>query len=73
MTIVTNEHGQQNMFAKEPTMYITEKDLMDHEEMTYAERAQASHFWCFCFTQLISYLKLIDFWGVLLLPFSLAK
>jgi hypothetical protein len=26
MTVVTNEHGQQNMFANEPTMYITEKD-----------------------------------------------
>jgi hypothetical protein len=43
MTIVTNEHGQNDMFAKEPTMYITEKDLMDHEEMTYAERAELAN------------------------------
>jgi hypothetical protein len=40
MTIVTNEHGQQNMFANEPTVYITEADKMRHEEMPYAERAE---------------------------------
>jgi len=40
MTITTNEHGQQNMFAKEPKMYITEEDKMKHEEETYSERAE---------------------------------
>jgi hypothetical protein len=40
MTITTNEHGQQNMFAKEPKMYITEEDQMKHEEETYSERAE---------------------------------
>jgi len=40
MTVVTNEHGQINVFPKEPTMYITEKDQLKHEEMSYAERAE---------------------------------
>ena len=40
MTITTNEHGQQNMFAKEPKMYITEEDQMKHEEETYSERVE---------------------------------
>jgi hypothetical protein len=26
MTVTTNEHGQQNMFAKEPQMYISKTD-----------------------------------------------
>lgn len=40
MTVVTNEHGQTNVFAKEPTMYITEEDKMRHEQLPYAERAE---------------------------------
>ena len=40
MTVTTNEHGQQNMFAKEPNMYITEKDMEEHEQETYAQRAE---------------------------------
>ena len=40
MTITTNEHGEQNMFAKEPKMYITEKDMEEHEQETYAQRAE---------------------------------
>jgi hypothetical protein len=43
MTIVTNEHGQSNIFAKEPKMYITEEDKMKHEQMPYAERAELSN------------------------------
>lgn len=43
MTVVTNEHGQMNVFAKEPTMYITEEDQMQHDEMTYAERAEIAN------------------------------
>ena len=40
MTITTNERGEQNMFAKEPKMYITEKDMQQNESETYAERAE---------------------------------
>ena len=40
MTVVTNELGQQNLFAKEPQMYITEEDMARHEEQTYAEKAE---------------------------------
>ncbi len=38
--ITTNERGEQNMFANEPTMYITEKDMQQNEVETYAERAE---------------------------------
>lgn len=40
MTIVKDEYGKHNVFAKEPKMYITEKDKMRNEEKTYAERAE---------------------------------
>ena len=40
MTVTTNDRGQQNMFAKEPTMYITEEDMQKNELETYAERAE---------------------------------
>ena len=40
MTVTTNDRGQQNMFAQEPTMYITEKDMQQNEVETYAERAE---------------------------------
>jgi hypothetical protein len=40
MTVTTNDRGQQNMFAKEPKMYITEKDMQEHEIETYAEKAE---------------------------------
>jgi hypothetical protein len=40
MTITTNERGEQNMFAKEPKMYITEEDMQQNEIETYAERAE---------------------------------
>lgn len=43
MTVTTNEHGQQNMFAKEPTMYITEEDMARYEEQTHAERAELAN------------------------------
>lgn len=32
MTITTNERGEQNMFAKEPTMYTDENYTMPHNE-----------------------------------------
>jgi hypothetical protein len=40
MTVTTNDGGQQNMFATEPTMYITEEDMARYEEQTHAERAE---------------------------------
>lgn len=32
MTVTTNEHGQQNVFAKEPTMTFDEKYSVSHNE-----------------------------------------
>jgi hypothetical protein len=40
MTITTNDRGQQNMFAKEPTMYITENDMEKYVAETHNERAE---------------------------------
>ena len=36
MTVTTNEFGQQNMWAKEPQMYVDPKDALE----TYCERAE---------------------------------
>jgi hypothetical protein len=35
MTVTTNEHGQQNMFAKEPQMYISEEVIQDMDNGVY--------------------------------------
>jgi len=40
MTVTKNEFGQQNMFATEPTMYITEEDMARYEEQTHNEKAE---------------------------------
>ena len=40
MTITTEDGNRQNMFAVEPKMYITEKDMAEHKQETYAERAE---------------------------------
>ena len=40
MTTTTNEHGQQNLFAKEPEMYVSETDAERYAVETYAERAE---------------------------------
>ena len=40
MTVTTNEHGQQNMFAKEPQMYVTKTDAERYGYESYAERAE---------------------------------
>ena len=40
MTVTTNERGQQNMFAKEPTMYIDKKDMDQHCLQTHNEKAE---------------------------------
>ena len=40
MTVTTNDRGQQNLFAKEPKMYISETDAQRYGYETYAERAE---------------------------------
>lgn len=43
MTVTTNEFGQQNMFAKEPEMYIDpiiEKQMEKNVYQTHNERAE---------------------------------
>jgi hypothetical protein len=40
MTVTTNEHGQNNLFAKEPQMYISKTDAERYGYETYAERAE---------------------------------
>lgn len=43
MTVTTNEHGQQNLFAKEPSMYMTEEDLERYSTEPYAVRAELAN------------------------------
>ena len=43
MTVTTNEHGQQNMFATEPTMYISDEDAIKYGMMTHNERAELAN------------------------------
>ena len=40
MTVTTNEFGQQNMFAKEPKMYVSQSDSERYALQTHAERAE---------------------------------
>jgi len=40
MTVTTNDRGQQNMWAKEPRMYISQTDAERYGYETYAERAE---------------------------------
>jgi len=40
MTVTTNDRGQQNLFAKEPQMYISQTDADRYGLETYAERAE---------------------------------
>ena len=40
MTVTTNEQGQQNMFAKEPQMYVSKTDAERYGYESYAERAE---------------------------------
>jgi len=40
MTVTTNELGQQNLFAKEPQMYIDKTEAERYGYETYAERAE---------------------------------
>lgn len=40
MTVTTNERGQQNMFAIEPAMYMTDEDRAKYGMESHAERAE---------------------------------
>jgi len=40
MTVTKNEFGQMNMFAKEPSMYMTKEDLDRYGIESYAEKAE---------------------------------
>tara|TARA_X000000950_G_C13880958_1_gene646852 strand:- start:2039 stop:2248 length:210 start_codon:yes stop_codon:yes gene_type:complete len=40
MTVTTEDGGRQNMFAKEPKMYISKSDAERYGYETYAERAE---------------------------------
>jgi len=39
MTVTKNEFGQMNMWAKEPSMYMTKEDLERYGIEPYAEKA----------------------------------
>ena len=43
MTVTTDEFGKQNMFAKEPTMYISDEDAIKYGMMTHNERAELAN------------------------------
>ena len=43
MTVTTNEHGQNNMWALEPKVYISDEDAIKYGIKTYAERAEAAN------------------------------
>ena len=40
MTVTTNDRGQQNMFAKEPQMYVSQSDAERYALESHAERAE---------------------------------
>jgi len=40
MTVTKNEFGQVNMWAKEPSMYMTKEDLERYGIEPYAEKAE---------------------------------
>jgi hypothetical protein len=40
MTITTDDRGKQNLFAKEPEMYVSPTDAEKYALETYAERAE---------------------------------
>jgi hypothetical protein len=43
MTVTTNDRGQQNMFASEPKMYISDEDAAKYGMMTHNERAELAN------------------------------
>jgi hypothetical protein len=40
MTVTTNERGQMNLFAKEPTMWMSKEDIERYGFEPYAEKAE---------------------------------
>ena len=40
MTVTTNERGQQNLFAREPQMYVSKTDAERYGYESYAEKAE---------------------------------
>ena len=40
MTVTTNDRGQQNLFAREPQMYISQTDAERYGYESYAEKAE---------------------------------
>ena len=40
MTVTTNERGQNNMFAREPQIYVSQTDAERYGYETYAEKAE---------------------------------
>ena len=43
MTVTTNERGQNNMWALEPKVYISDEDAIKYGIKTYAERAELTN------------------------------
>ncbi len=43
MTVTTNERGQQNMWAIEPPVYISDEDAIKYGMKTHAERAESAN------------------------------
>jgi hypothetical protein len=43
MTVTTNERGQMNLFAKEPTMWMSKEDIERYGFEPYAERAEKAN------------------------------
>jgi len=43
MTVTKNEWGQANMWAKEPSMYMTKEDLDRYGIEPYAEKAEKTN------------------------------
>jgi cell division protein FtsN len=43
MTVTTNDRGQQNMFAREPKMYVSQSDAERYALQTHAERAEQAN------------------------------
>ena len=43
MTVTTNDRGQQNMWAIEPPVYISDEDTIKYGMKTHAERAESAN------------------------------
>ena len=43
MTVTTDERGKQNLFAKEPEMYVSQTDADRYALETHAEKAEVAN------------------------------